>query len=172
MENNQNEKQPTSIKDFRLIADMMINSTQYLIQGREVSLVHTNLQRCKMWLGKALGELGNPTPYANSENPANSIIDKQAEHTESSLGLKFQKLEQTHTARVKYFRTVCQNYIDDFNMFINTSESAGKKYDLYLQQSLLAMEESKMWLGWELDRIRVHLENIDSPSTPSAILPL
>jgi hypothetical protein len=49
------ENTPSNIKEFRLETDYLINSTRYLRTSREVSLAHTNLQRAKMWLGKALG---------------------------------------------------------------------------------------------------------------------
>jgi hypothetical protein len=86
---------------------------------------------------------------------------------------RWQVIEDTHTARVKDFRFVCQTYVDYFKGFVANSESAGKYYDLYLQQSLLAMEEAKMWFGWELDRIRIIKENEGAEnSQPQRELPL
>jgi hypothetical protein len=167
------ENAPSNIKEFRLETDCLINSTRYLRTSREISLAHTNLQRAKMWLGKALGETGTPTPYPNSENPKNDTIEPQADHAENSLITRWQVIEDTHTARVKDFRFVCQTYVDHFKSYVANNESAGKYYDLYLQQSLLAMEEAKMWFGWELDRIRIIKENEGAEnSQPQRELPL
>lgn len=158
--------QNANITTLRLEIDSFINSTRFIRQSREVSLAHTNLQRSKMWLGKAQGELGNPTPYTNSENPTNKVIEPQADHTENNLTKRWNEIEKTHTARVKDFRFVCQETIDKFKKFFDNSESAGKRYDQYLIQSLLALEEAKMWFGWELDRIRLELENAEKGNEP------
>lgn len=41
---------------------------------------------------------------------------------------------------------------------IRASE-AKNYYSLYFTTSMLALEEAKMWLGWELDRIRKETED-------------
>ena len=57
-------------KEVRVHIDACIQDTQKLAAliargdgGREVALAYTKLQEAKMWLGKALGELGQKLPY-------------------------------------------------------------------------------------------------------------
>lgn len=151
------EKITTQLHDFRNIADTLINSTQHLLGSREISLAHTNLQRCKMWLGRTLGLLAEPTPYPDSENPANKTIEPQADHSEKSLLPEWEKLEASQTVRVKHFRAECEKLIQPIKKFCNEPhpEVEGGIVAMYVVQSLLALEEAKMWLGWELNRILI-----------------
>ncbi len=140
----------TTLKEFRLDIDRCINTARKLDNTREVSLAHTNLQRAKMWLGKALGKAGAINPYPNSENSSNAIIEAQADHGPEDY---FMQPEWNQTQRVKELRNIIQRITDSFEVFQAKSETFGSKYDLYCIQSLLAAEEAKMWLGWELNRI-------------------
>lgn len=47
--------------------------------SRERSLAITKLQEAIMWLGMDLKELGTPTPYPNSYNPENTVVDPTAD---------------------------------------------------------------------------------------------
>lgn len=48
-------------------------------RSRERSLAVTKLQEAIMWLGMDLKDLDAPTPYPNSYNPANTIVDPTAD---------------------------------------------------------------------------------------------
>lgn len=48
-------------------------------KSRERSLAVTKLQEAIMWLGMDLKDLGTPTPYPNSYNPENTIVDPTAD---------------------------------------------------------------------------------------------
>ncbi len=178
--------QTETIKSFRLRIDQFINSTSFLITSREVSLAHTNLQRSKMWLGKALGELKQPTPYPNSENPKNAVIEPQAEHTDSDLSEHWKTMVETsfesdkdlkkayingnfnpvHIARVKDFRGEIETTAKGIKDFTRETNYVTSDYNGYLYQSRYALEEAKMWLGMELDRIR----NIEADKLSPAVL--
>lgn len=47
--------------------------------SRERSIAVTKLQEAIMWLGMDLKDLDAPTPYPNSYNPTNTIVDKTAD---------------------------------------------------------------------------------------------
>lgn len=141
-----------NLNEVRLHIDKLINSTKFLIQSREVSLTHTNLQRAKHWAGKALGELGGETPYGNSEKPHEKTIEAQADHGNNHIG--FENIPHTQVAHVKYFREKCSQAIFAYNEWNNSSEAPNGRYMKYIEQSIFALEEAKMWLGWELNRIK------------------
>lgn len=159
MENHVEAKRPESIVELRLIIDSFINSVPFLHKTREVSLTHTNLQRAFMWLGMVMKEMGGETPYVNSENPQNDIIEKQAEKSESTLIERWKSIEDTHTARVKDFRWVIGQAIGHYKHFESGDNIYKGKYSSYLWQSKLALMEAKMWLGWELARIKQEKES-------------
>ena len=179
MESNHNEKSLNSIKDFRIRIHTFLNSFSNLLSSREVSLAYTNLQRAKMWLGKALGETGSPTPYPKSEDPTSPVIEPQADSYDVNfmtsrwasgdlwesplLNIPSQKV---HLARIKDLRSIIQQTINEFDSWQATSESFGQHYDMFLQQSNFALIEAKLWFGMELDRIR-EFENSTSVSTES-----
>ena len=152
------EKLIKQLHEFRYEADHLINSAQYLLPSREVSLAHTNLQRCKMWLGKVLQELKVQTPYPDSENPANKTIEPQADHTDNSLMSVWKEMEPSQTVRVKHFRARCEELARPMNELLAEPAPPGVnltgKASIILITATLALEEAKMWLGWELDRIR------------------
>ena len=49
-------------------------------RSRERSIAVTKLQEAIMWLGMDLKDIGTPTPYPNSYNPSNTIVDKTADN--------------------------------------------------------------------------------------------
>lgn len=145
---------PEEVKSIRIVVDSYINSTPHLKGSREIALAHTNLQRSKMWLGKVLGEIES-SPYVNSENPTNNKIEPQAEHTESSLAKRWaENAIDSHVSRVKDFRSVISETVKKYRHIIDNCVGTNEYCQVYFAQSFLALEEAKMWLGWELDRIR------------------
>ena len=154
------------ITDLRLEVDVLINSTNshYFKMSREISLAFTSLQRTKAHLGKVMGELGSQTPYVNSENPANSIIEPQADHVLVTLDDDFQKLFEENEeanqqiARVKLLRSKCQSIADKLSIIIDQLHFKDRpvawKLDTHAKTAYVSICDSKMWFGWELDRIR------------------
>jgi hypothetical protein len=150
------------IKQLRLEIDKYINSVSLLQTSREVSLAFTNLQRAKMWLGRCLTALGDTTPYTQADNSKNDVIENQAEHTSNDLAEEFSSALSNNvsgyrqTTLVKEFRSIIQKTLDNFTIQIKGDETEANldELNVYLQQSKLALEEAKMWLGLELDAIR------------------
>lgn len=155
-----------SIKSFRNEIDKLINSIKLLRSSREVSLTNTSLQLAFSWLGEALKETGSQTPYVNSENPGNAIIEPTADHLEGNdLSKEFSEIDQTHTARVKYMRGAIQKVLDSFKKYgdevLLTSPAC---MTLALADSYKALKEAKIWLGWELGRIKKEKEGTFLPT--------
>ncbi len=154
------------LKAFRLTIDKFINSIPLLEQSPEVTLAKRELQRAKMWLGKAMGELGNKTPYPESDNAASAVIEPQAEHTEDSLKEDFDSIFQkdefqntpSNIFRIKHMRSEIENKVKEFNDImedlVEKNHTLNEYFLPFAHQSYMALIESKMWLGMELDRIR------------------
>jgi hypothetical protein len=48
--------------------------------GRQASIAVTDLESTIMRLGMVLKEIGNPSPYPNSYNPNNTVVDPTADN--------------------------------------------------------------------------------------------
>lgn len=138
-----------SSKELRLTIDTCINSIKLITPSREVSLAHTNLQRAKMWLGEVLRVAGDVNPYPKANDASSPVIEKQAEHTETTFEDGFKELPD-QTAKVKFFRFAIQGIIDEMNYSHTAVQSEA---DTFLRESYLALIESRMWFGGELNRI-------------------
>jgi len=46
-------------------------------------------------------------------------------------------------------RGLIATHVAEFKEWRKSSETAGKEYDLYLDQHFLAIQEVSMWLGWD-----------------------
>lgn len=154
MENTQAKEfiniNPEFVKNLRLKVDHQFRLLQSIPKSREIALVITNMQEAKHWLGKVLGELNEENPYKNSSNPANTIIDEQAEKTAATPAFEvntWEKLVET----IKGFRQNIQSLIDAYaqDRVIHVKNSG-----VFYHQSWMKIQNAKMWLGWELDRLR------------------
>lgn len=148
--NDEQESTDQKLRQVRLEIDSLINTAKLLAPSREVSLAYTNLQRGKMWLGKALGAFGSPSPYVNSTDPSNKIIDAQAEHTEHAHVFP---ADYGHVEQIKQMRHTLASPISKTEEILVSVTPSGLLQN-YVTQSFLALEEAKMWYGCELDRIR------------------
>lgn len=136
-------------RELRLDIDTCINSIKLITPSREVSLAHTNLQRAKMWLGECLRVAGEANPYPKANDASSPVIEKQAEHTEKTFEDGFKDLVD-QTAKVKFFRFAIQGIIDEMNFKVGATDSFS---DMFFRQAYLALIESRMWFGNELNRI-------------------
>lgn len=133
-----------SIKCLRKDIDRALNTTKNHLTSRECALAFTNLQRGKMWLGKLLGTVGSANPYVNSQDTSNKVIDAQSEHGDEDYYLN---PEWDQTLKIKEMRNIVDTLIMRSKQFTTI-------HGVFGMQSFLALEEAKMWYGWELDRIR------------------
>lgn len=156
------------VKEWRLEVDMLINSMHRFLPSREISLVNTNLQQGKAWLGEALGQLGSVTPYPSSTDPKSKEIEPQADHGFHSLwhfeeGGTMPELDQTQVAHVKAMRDYIKGFIDRLDNFMEANPGMWINEDpkdtqlrwgyQYAIISRINMIHAKHWLGWELNRI-------------------
>ncbi len=144
------------IKQLRNSIDTILNSIEFLLPSREVSLVKTSLQLGFAWLGEALKENGSQSPYTESENPKSSTIEPKADSVADSLLTEFMNEEPTQTARVKLLRGKMELLIKEVKQFRDTEQETSENadYHLCLYQSFASLKLAKIWLGWELGRIR------------------
>jgi len=171
---------PATIKEFRSRLDMFLNSLPLLHLSAEMTLAKRSLQMSFSWLGKALKEQGSKTPYTSSEDPGSSHIEPLADHNpRQSLANVFENIDETHTARVKAFRAKMTEYIKEFTDFLNREINNLKETDENRQYgwaiffSLKSAKEAKIWMGWELGRIRDYMEaKANSLPATDAALPL
>lgn len=169
---------PISVEhNFRLRRreiDAIINTVNLLVlapQGtlepknsREVSLAYTNLQRGFHWLGKALGAFHSTmfplpegwtkaSPYPNANKPENTVIDPRAEADAENTILPEMEARGFAGDPVranKFIRSKISDIIDSLNAISKHTPPAPLKY---VNQSIFALEDARMWLGWELERI-------------------
>lgn len=137
--------------ELRLQIDKIINSFGVLPnqrKSREISLSFTNLQRAKMWLGKTLEALGRDNPYPKSDDPISPVIEPQADHTPVGMDIP---LGMDEVAMVKLFRSEIQKVMDEYKWGSDSIPTAAARF---YDESYMAICESKMWLGMELNRIR------------------
>ena len=73
------EEEIIADKALRVAIDANIQAVRVLPSSRERSLVLTKLQEAVMWAGMDLKRLGTPTPYPNSRDTTNTIVDKTAD---------------------------------------------------------------------------------------------
>ena len=150
----------TEVHAMRRLIDKYMEGTKHLMPSREISLCHTNLQRSFHFLGLALKELGGRTPYVNSENPQNAIIEHQSDKRNEDIPMSLWDNCVTQLERVKYIRSQLSMLIKVF-VFVQSEvttncviPSEGYFANQHVGNSKLAMEEAKCWLGWELARIK------------------
>lgn len=137
------------LKATRVTIDGLFKAINNLPKSREVSLAYTTCQLSKMWLGKALNELGAAYPYKESKDPTTG--NYIAPTADEGKGFKY---EGTVIEQIKWMRF----YIDDIVKVIkddfNTSTDEVNSYRFEAQQSYKYIVECGMWLGMELGRIR------------------
>ena len=150
------------IKKVRQEITAIFWSIGILNPSREVSLAYTNTQRSKAWLGKVLQTAGAENPYPQSSDPQSNVIEKQADVPEEELFKEYLSgIDQNQTALVKAIRKIMQETIDTIKGAYHGHIEGRARMDCdsffwsitYLVESILALEEARMWLGWELNRI-------------------
>jgi len=142
------DKSIAETKDLRLRIDRIINSVRVINGSRETEYALKDAQRAKSFLGLVLKSLGTDNPYPKSSDASSPVIEKQADHqSDVCTGL----LEvDNHTGRVKFMRDQMEQVLTHMGTLKQLKQECG----FWSQQSLVALVESKHWLGWELDRLR------------------
>ena len=159
---------PVSIKDLRSEIDICMNSVKCLKTSAEVTLSFRSMQRAFSWLGEALKASGSTSPYVSSKDPSTDKIEPQADHSEVTLlTTRWAELEVTHTARVKDFRAHLDTIISQYGIIIDAicDWNKSKQVTHCMEKSKDNLVEARMWLGWELARIK-KIKEADSIYSP------
>ena len=144
------------VKFCRQKIDRLIDGVGKLQKSREVSLAFTNAQRSKSFLGLVLKDMSAPNPYPDSSDKDSKKIEPQADR--AAMPYNFESTE--HLAMVKEMRADFENVIEEIkDLYFRAQDTKIEPknqpfFPTHLIVSLTALEEAKMWLGWELDRIR------------------
>lgn len=125
-------------------------------QSREISLSKTSIQESVMFLGLVLGDLNEPTPYPESSNPDNKIIEDMADTSPSEYNFE----SEDHILMVKELRKDMEEEVENMKqMYLDAFDSDVKPTNIHFFPSHLiiavtSLEKAKMWLGMELNSIK------------------
>lgn len=110
-----------------------------------------SLSLAKMWLGKALGSMGDSNPYPEGNNPANDAVEPLADTATEAV--VFEGIDMNNQIAVaKKIRLEISVLLADLGgsfSFNNTSTDLGT----FVNCSRLAMVEAGMWLGMYLRKV-------------------
>lgn len=160
------------IKAIRIMIDTILNSFHLVNQSAEITLAKRSLQLGYAWLGESLKDLGNASPYTGSMDASSKTIEDRADQSPASLyndrWNDTEKYPATQTARVKDLRFLLQDVIGKVREFMIDNKDAGFGPIGLLQalsQANVHLVNSKIWLGWELGRIRDHQKMLERNPT-------
>lgn len=150
------------IKEKRVLIDALIITIGNRFGSRECALAKTELQKATMFFGKVLGDLSVANPYPESKDPKSSKIEVRADQATGGLVID-EEITSDQTALVKYLR----GYIGDNIVAFTKTLAAGKEdkaddLNRHIDQVLSHLEEAIMWLGQELNNIRLQQERMDT----------
>lgn len=142
------------IKEIRVNLDALIQVTNNLGSWTdEVKETVRSLKLGKMWLGKALGQLGDETPYKKTNDTTSNYIDERADVAQI-FGELFEDIDMTNQVQLaKKIRDEIDKEIGGLGLlfsFNNTSTDLG----MYVNHSRLHLNEARMWLGEFLSFIK------------------
>jgi len=79
MNDNSNTTPIIQTKEFRFRLDKILQEIKEVKGSRENSLTITKLQEAIMWQGMELKRLGEATPYPNSYDASNTVVEPTAD---------------------------------------------------------------------------------------------
>lgn len=154
-----------NLRNYRIAIDQLIRTRGSLLSSREIAIVYTSFEDAKLWLGKCLGELEEPTPYPEADNPKSPLIEPEADTAEDFI-ISFND-EKTHLARVKKLRSYLEVWIGMGRLLKPSFEPdvlQNEEFIDFYKASIMSLIRAKMWLGKELGRIR-DIQNAENKET-------
>lgn len=142
------------VKNVRLSISTISNSIAQLPKSRETSLAYTASQRSKMWLGKVLEYLNAEYPYKN-DGKRTKVEHIEPEAEKSTDIFMYVKGEEVKV--IDEIREECSNIQKSIAKYANLGNLTGdKKFETNcaVSEAWRAMCEIRLWLGWELGRLR------------------
>lgn len=155
------------IKQTRVLIDALAQLLSAVDKSAETVKSHNELLMAKAFLGKVLGEIGNPSPYKNDgkrktvadiEPVADSIRILNIEKEEDIVDGGWNNLN--HIEKIDWLRqeiaklpfiTVAD---DGFLNQTGVSPDSWAKIRIYLNEYHVSTCKARFWLGFELQRIR------------------
>lgn len=140
------------IKELITKIDTTANTVKELkTSSRHLAATYDYLTFAKAWLGKTLGELGEPTPYQNDGKRVSvEDIEPVANHTESIFSLTGSLISDVDNLR-QYIEELSKTV---FELTETNKNTLTQKANIYSANCFSDLTRAKMWLGFELGRIR------------------
>ena len=125
------------------------------------------LKMAKAWAGKALGTIGEASPYQNDGKrktiadiePTDAQVTGMPQDIKNELDARQQLpysswIERTHIERVDYLREEIQRITTNVESRFNGSAPSSRYEAIARTQIYIHLTEARMHLGFELERIR------------------
>lgn len=143
------------VKTLRQRADNTLDYIKTALpKNRETSLAATSAQLGFMWLGLLLADLGAANPYPKSSDPSSPVIEPHADKAIADH-LAFINELPDETAKVKALRAEIQLTVD---MIKYITGWGGYTHGNSIWPAMGNFIEAKLWLGQELNNIRIAQE--------------
>jgi len=149
----------SSLTDIRLKLSVIEQTLKAIVNakspitGREVALAYTNCQQSTMWLGKAKGTLGIKTPYSESFNPENKIIENRSDVANISADDLI--LSSTEVTTYKSLRKAL-NEVENMISSLMHSLTDNVRFQITVTNAYTYCCNATMWLGMALNVIKIH----------------
>lgn len=138
-------------KKLRVEIDGLFELTKSLSPSGQISEAHNSLLLGKAWLGKVLGELGTESPYQN-DGERKTVEDIELTSDTSKDKDWVYGSELSHIEKVDWLRqeigSLCQQILP------MSPTGTWERRFLYEQQAHICLSNARLWLGFELQRIK------------------
>ena len=134
------------------------------LHSKEIEKSYDNLILAKAWLGKVLGELGEDTPYKNDgKRKSVEDIEETADVAKNlTVNIDGGWEEMSHIQRVDWLREEINVLVVKVYDLLTASQiipeikvkHSRQLLTMYFDSCFRYLSEARMWLGFELGRIR------------------
>lgn len=157
-----------TMRDTIIVTRLVLSAIELTLEprkdSRELSTAFTHLQEGSMWLGKVLGALGT-TAYPESSNPESKVIEKRADTVTEPHPIPVGRIEGVKAIRqslkdqIEGLKVTAMELTEDI-LHLEDDVDEGSVIT-YLFYSVKSLELAVMWLGMELNRIRINLDRME-----------
>ena len=131
-----------------------IDDEKYFLKSKEIEKSVDSLLLAKAWLGKVLAELGTESPYKSGYKEVKDIeptADVANHNDKVSVHYHLPYTEMNHIEKVDWLRS---SITDTIQQVINLELKGARELAIARTNSYTHLCESKIYLGFELSRIR------------------
>jgi hypothetical protein len=135
-------------------------------QSEEINKSISSLLMAKAWLGKVLEFIGEKSPYKTNYKNANEI-DLPSDTVEEiwkgwSVGDNAQEIRKlNHIEKVCWLRNKIEEQTQKIIELKNHKHFSNKEVKIAINSVFIHSSESKMWLGFELQRLKENISPED-----------